>query len=190
MPNINIVLSTRENIRILIDDIEALSKELILQTLTSSKHQQRAANTDSSSSNNVLLELTKALVQKQTELSKFLRIANEQQKLYAKINAVKALLVESDSHIKNLLLYLKEAEQVLSSAVYQARIKLDMIHKAKPISSELIIRYAHKISAEYGVCCPENWTPGNNTFCIIRQQTKLVSFLKIYFTVNLSNFRT
>lgn len=36
-----------------------------------------------------------------------------------------------------------------------------MIKKAKPLPSELIIRYAHKISAEYGVCCPENWTADN-----------------------------
>lgn len=36
-----------------------------------------------------------------------------------------------------------------------------MIKKAKPISSELIIKYAHKISTEFGVCCPQNWTPDN-----------------------------
>lgn len=36
-----------------------------------------------------------------------------------------------------------------------------MIKKAKPLSSELIIRYAHKISAGFGVCCPENWTFDN-----------------------------
>ena len=87
--------------------------------------------------------------------------ANEQKKLYEKINVLKAALVESDSNIKNLLLYLKEAEQVLASAVYQSRSKLDLIRKAKPIPSELVIRYAHKISSEYGVCCPENWTPGS-----------------------------
>ena len=88
-------------------------------------------------------------------------LANEQHKLLNKINSVKAALVESDSDIKNLLLYLKEAEQVLSSAVYQSRLKLDIINQAKPIGSELIIQYAHKISSEYGVCCPEgNWVAG------------------------------
>lgn len=40
-------------------------------------------------------------------------------------------------------------------------MKLDMIKKAKPLPSELIIRYAHKISSDFGVCCPENWTPDN-----------------------------
>jgi len=53
---------------------------------------------------------------------------------------------------------LKEAEQVLSSAVYQSRLKIGIINQARPISSELIIQYAHRISSEYGVCCPEgNW---------------------------------
>ncbi len=88
-------------------------------------------------------------------------LANEQQILFNKIGKVKSSLIESDSDIKNLLLYLKEAEQVLSSAVYQSRIKLDMIKKAKPIPSDLIIKYAHNISTNYGVCCPENWTPDN-----------------------------
>ena len=53
---------------------------------------------------------------------------------------------------------MKEAEQVLSSAVYQSRLKIGIINQARPISSELIIQYAHRISSEYGVCCPEgNW---------------------------------
>ncbi len=73
---------------------------------------------------------------------------------------MKQSLVESDSDIKSLLLYLKEAEQILASAVYQSKQKLNMIKKAKPLPTDLIIRYAHKISSEYGVCCPENWNPG------------------------------
>jgi hypothetical protein len=81
--------------------------------------------------------------------------------LSGKISRVKSALVERDTEIKNLLLYLKEAEQVLSSAVYQSRLKLNMIKKARPLESELIVRYAHKISAGFGVCCPENWTPDN-----------------------------
>lgn len=50
---------------------------------------------------------------------------------------------------------------MLSSAVYQSRMKLNMIKKSKALPSELIIRYAQKISSDYGVCCPENWTPDN-----------------------------
>lgn len=87
--------------------------------------------------------------------------AAEQQVLHNKISKLKECLVESDTNIKSLLLYLKEAEQVLSSAVYQSRLKLNLIKKAKQLPSDLIIRYSHKISSEYGVCCPENWTPGS-----------------------------
>ena len=36
-----------------------------------------------------------------------------------------------------------------------------MIKKAKPLPVDLVIRYAHKISSDYGVCCPENWVPDN-----------------------------
>lgn len=74
---------------------------------------------------------------------------------------VKSALIDRDTDIKNLLLYLKEAEQVLASAVYQSRQKLAVIARARPLPSELIIRYAHKISAGYGVCSPENWAPDN-----------------------------
>lgn len=81
--------------------------------------------------------------------------------MHGKIARVKSALVDRDTDTKNLLLYLKEAEQVLSSAVYQSRQKLNMIKKAKPLPSELIIRYSHKISAGFGVCCPENWTLDN-----------------------------
>lgn len=129
-------------------------RELITQTINSNKLKT------GETSNNELLELTKIIVQKQTELDNYLNLASKQQVLNNKINKLKNCLVESDADIKSLLLYLKEAEQVLSSAVYQSRLKLNMIKKAKPLPSELIIRYAHKISSEYGVCCPENWTPG------------------------------
>jgi mediator of RNA polymerase II transcription subunit 4 len=92
--------------------------------------------------------------------NRFFFLASEQQILYGKINKLKQSLVESDSDIKSLLLYLKEAEQILASAVYQSKQKLNMIKKAKPLSTDMIIRYAHKISSEYGVCCPENWNHG------------------------------
>jgi mediator of RNA polymerase II transcription subunit 4 len=77
------------------------------------------------------------------------------------MNKLKRALVESDSNIKTLLVYLKEAEQILSSAVHHSKMKLSMIKKAKPLPADLLIRYAHKISSDYGVCCPENWMPDN-----------------------------
>ncbi|RNA43192.1 mediator of RNA polymerase II transcription subunit 4, partial [Brachionus plicatilis] len=154
----NSVLSTKDNIKNLIDDIEQLTKELICQTFESSKSRQYSA---ASESQNNLLQITKQIIQKQNQLNNYLSIANEQQTLYSKINQVKDSLVKSDSDIKSLLLYLKEAEQVLASAVYQSKLKLDMIKKSQPLPSDVIIRYAHKISSEFGVCCPENWAGDN-----------------------------
>ena len=111
--------------------------------------------------NTELNELTKLLIQKQAELDKFIEIAMEQQIVHDKINKVKAALSTIESQIKYLITCLKEAEQILSSAVYQSKIKLDMINKAKPLPSEEIINYAYKISSENAVCCPENWVPDN-----------------------------
>jgi mediator of RNA polymerase II transcription subunit 4 len=108
-----------------------------------------------------MLQITKLIVQKQNELNNFLNLASRQQILYQKINKLKGELIDSDSNIKKLLIYLKEAEQILSSAVYQSKLKLNMIKKAKPLPADLIVCYAHKISSDYGVCCPENWVPEN-----------------------------
>ena len=50
-----------------------------------------------------------------------------------------------------------------STAVYQARQKLESISKAKqtPVNSEDLIRYAHRISASNAVCAPLNWEQGD-----------------------------
>ena len=127
-----------------------------MQTINSSKI--RLPNEQATSE---MIQLTQLIIQKQNELNNFVNIASKQQNLYEKINKLKCELVESDSSIKTLLVYLKEAEQLLSSAVYQSKLKLSMIKKSRPLPTDLIVRYAHKISADYGVCCPENWVPEN-----------------------------
>ncbi len=130
-------------------------RELIIQTCNSNKVKQN------NETNNELNELTKLLIQKQSELDRFIEIAAEQQLVHDKINKVKTALSSIESQIKYLITCLKEAEQILSSAVYQSKIKLEMIKKAKPLPSEEIIKYAYKISSENAVCCPENWVPDN-----------------------------
>ncbi len=49
-----------------------------------------------------------------------------------------------------------------TSAIYQAKKKLQSIEQAnsKKISSEELIKYAHKISASNAVAAPPNWAPG------------------------------
>ena len=52
---------------------------------------------------------------------------------------------------------------MLATAVYQAKEKLKSIEKARKgaISSEEIIKYAHRISASNAVCAPLTWVPGD-----------------------------
>lgn len=50
-----------------------------------------------------------------------------------------------------------------ATAIYQAKQKLSFIQEANahPISSEDLIKYAHKISADHSVAAPYNWEIGD-----------------------------
>ncbi|KAG9491396.1 hypothetical protein GDO78_000087 [Eleutherodactylus coqui] len=54
-------------------------------------------------------------------------------------------------------------EESQATAVYQAKEKLKSIDKARKgsISSEELIKYAHRISASNAVCAPLTWVPGD-----------------------------
>ena len=69
---------------------------------------------------------------------------------------------KQDNCIRQLQKQLKDAETLLSTAIYQANQKLDSIKKAKenPVSSEELIKYAHRISASNAVSAPLNWQQG------------------------------
>ncbi|XP_011795941.1 PREDICTED: mediator of RNA polymerase II transcription subunit 4 [Colobus angolensis palliatus] len=58
---------------------------------------------------------------------------------------------------------LQAGEENQATAVYQAKEKLKSIEKARKgaISSEEIIKYAHRISASNAVCAPLTWVPGD-----------------------------
>ncbi|XP_043847562.1 mediator of RNA polymerase II transcription subunit 4 isoform X3 [Dromiciops gliroides] len=57
----------------------------------------------------------------------------------------------------------EENQHFKATAVYQAKEKLKSIDKARKgaISSEEIIKYAHRISASNAVCAPLTWVPGD-----------------------------
>lgn len=50
-----------------------------------------------------------------------------------------------------------------ATALFQAKQKLQSINKASkhPVSSEDLIKYAHRISASNAVCAPLTWQPGD-----------------------------
>ncbi|XP_026461840.1 mediator of RNA polymerase II transcription subunit 4-like [Ctenocephalides felis] len=147
-------MSTKEKILHIVDDIELISKELI-ENLIAPKQQKL-----SSADHQLLTEL---LVSKDKDLKNAMKLASEQAAIEVKINAVKSEVERQDQHILQFQRQLKEAEQILSTALYQARQKLQSINKAnkKPVSTEELIKYAHRISSSNAVCAPLTWHQGD-----------------------------
>lgn len=106
---------------------------------------------------------TDLLVAKDKELKETLKLAAEQAKIDEKMDILKAEVERQDQDINQLQKQLKEAEQILSTAIYQANQKLQSIHKAnqRPVSSEELIKFAHRISASNAVCAPLTWQQGD-----------------------------
>lgn len=79
------------------------------------------------------------------------------------MNVLKAEVERQDQDIGQLQRQLKEAEQILSTAIYQAKQKLASISRAnkRPVSSEELIKFAHRISASNAVCAPLTWQQGD-----------------------------
>ncbi|KAG8037345.1 hypothetical protein G9C98_005555 [Cotesia typhae] len=92
-----------------------------------------------------------------------LKQAAEQEKINIKMEALKAEVDKQDQDIQQLQRQLKEAEQILATAIYQAKQKLESIAQAnkKPVPSEELIKFAHRISASNAVCAPLTWQQGD-----------------------------
>ena len=146
--------STREKLLGLVDDIELITKE-IFENSIAAKAKRLTANEHE--------ELTTLLIQKDAELKETMSLASEQGDIDKKMKALEEEVQKQDNCIKQLQKHLKDAETVLSTAIYQARQKLDSIHKARenPVSSEDLIKYAHRISASNAVVAPLTWQQGD-----------------------------
>lgn len=108
-------------------------------------------------------QLTELLVAKNNELNDTLKLAAEQAEIDKKMDVLKAEVDRQDHDINHLQKQLKEAEQILSTAIYQANQKLQSIAKAnkRPVSSEELIKFAHRISASNAICAPLTWQQGD-----------------------------
>lgn len=108
-------------------------------------------------------QLTELLVAKDNEMKATLKRAGEQAKVNLKMEALKAEVERQDQDIQQLQRQLKEAEQILATAIYQAKQKLQSIARAnkRPVSSEELIKYAHRISATNAICAPLSWQQGD-----------------------------
>ena len=108
-------------------------------------------------------QLTELLVAKDKELKETLKKASEQAQIDLKMEAVKAEVERQDQEIQQLQRQLKDAEQILATAIYQAKQKLQSISRAnkRPVASEELIKFAHRISASNAVCAPLTWQQGD-----------------------------
>jgi len=143
---------TKEVVLSLIDDIELISKELLENCVQPKPKRMSSADH---------LAITELLVHKDKQLKAALKVAGEQGEVEQEIEEVKAQLDEQDLQVKNLQKQLKEAESLLSNTIYQAKQKLESVSKAKPVLSEDLIKYSHKISASNAVAAPPNWQQGD-----------------------------
>lgn len=107
--------------------------------------------------------LVDLLVAKDNEMKQLLKLAEEQSKIDEKVNILKAHINKYDQEIGQLQKQLKEAELILSTAIFQARQKLASIAKAneQPINSEDLIKYAYLISSSHAISAPMTWHQGD-----------------------------
>lgn len=147
--------STKQKLLSAIDDLEVLARELI-EMLVLSRNQKLTQTGEE----NQILEL---LIQKDAEFQELMKLAFNQKKIHQEMQLLEKEVEKRDSDIQQLQKQLKEAEHILATAVYQAKEKLKSIDKARKgaISSEELIKYAHRISASNAVCAPLTWVPGD-----------------------------
>ncbi|XP_072902053.1 mediator of RNA polymerase II transcription subunit 4 isoform X1 [Hemitrygon akajei] len=147
--------STRDKLLGVLDDLEVLCRELI-ELLALSRNQKIAQPGEE----NQILNL---LIQKDGEFQEIVKVALEQGKIQEEMHLLEKEVEKRDGDIQLLQKQLKEAEHILAAAVYQAKEKLKSIEKARKgaISSEELIKYAHRISASNAVAAPLTWVPGD-----------------------------
>lgn len=100
---------------------------------------------------------------KNAEFRRSLTTASEQQEIDEKMLQLGSEVARHDHDIQMLQKHLKEADTILSTALFQAKQKLDQIQKAQvhQVGSEDLIRFAHRISSTNAVAAPAAWAPGD-----------------------------
>ncbi|BES87624.1 U1 small nuclear ribonucleoprotein C [Nesidiocoris tenuis] len=147
-------ISTGEQLLSIIDDITLISKEII-DNIIAMKHQKLCGPEQ--------IQLTDLLITKDNQLKETLKVAADQAKVNKKMDLLRAEVEKLDQDIQHLQRQLKEAEQILATAIYQAKQKLQSINRSnkRPVPSEDLIKFAHRISASNAVCAPLTWQPGD-----------------------------
>ncbi|KAL9963588.1 hypothetical protein ACROYT_G027111 [Oculina patagonica] len=151
--------STKDVINAILDDYEKLTKELFESLSATSLY--RTTKQDASSGDTA--KAVDQLIAKDKELQAAIKQVQEQQARQHEIQTVKEEISKKDQEILSLESQLKEAEKLLSQALFQAKKKLSAINQANKgmVSSEDLIKYAHRISSSNAVEAPVSWMPGD-----------------------------
>ncbi|CAD5119256.1 DgyrCDS7885 [Dimorphilus gyrociliatus] len=144
---------TKQKLLSLIVDFEIISKELL--DVISSKG-QRHSSIDTG-------QLVELLVSKDEELQETIKTAIRQVEVHKNTEEIKAKIAQRDYEIRQLQNSLREAESLLSVAIYEGKQKLAVAKRARhnKLPVDDVIKYAHKISASHSVVAPPNWVQGD-----------------------------
>ncbi|XP_068687188.1 mediator of RNA polymerase II transcription subunit 4-like [Montipora foliosa] len=151
--------STKEVINTILDDYEKLAKELFESLSAASLYRSTKQDAGCGETSKAVEQL----IAKDKELQAAIKQMQEQQARQQEIHLIKEEISKKDQEILNLESQLKEAEKILSQALFQAKKKLSAINQAKngSVSSEELIKYAHRISSSNAVEAPISWMPGD-----------------------------
>ncbi|NXC15008.1 MED4 polymerase, partial [Corythaeola cristata] len=139
--------STRDRLLAALEDLELLARELI-EILAISRNQKLPQPGEESQ----ILEL---LIQRDGEFQELMKLAVDQGKIHHEMQLLEKVVEKRDNDIQQLQKQLKEAEHIL--VIYSNFSSV----LPGAISSEEIIKYAHRISASNAVCAPLTWVPGD-----------------------------
>ncbi|KFV71735.1 Mediator of RNA polymerase II transcription subunit 4, partial [Dryobates pubescens] len=100
-------------------------------------------------------QILELLIQRDGEFQELMKLAVDQGKIHHEMQLLEKVVEKRDNDIQQLQKQLKEAEHILVESSDFSSIL------AGAISSEEIIKYAHRISASNAVCAPLTWVPGD-----------------------------
>ena len=136
--NTNGLSSTLQWLTIINKNFFSLINRELIENSNAPKHQKISQNDHG--------QLVELLISKDDEFKDVLKLAEEQAQIEQKMTALKAKVHLRDQQIKRLQRRLKDSEEILSRALFQARQKLASINVAnkKPVPSEELIKYAYR----------------------------------------------
>ncbi|XP_065056260.1 mediator of RNA polymerase II transcription subunit 4-like isoform X2 [Rhopilema esculentum] len=151
-------VSTKEVLLRLIDDFENISKELIDNI--ASVASQRGPKNDLIQH---VSETVEKLIEKDKEIQMAVKVGEKQIVKQQQIIQIKDEISRKDQEILQLQSQLRDAEQILANALFEAKRKLDASRQANgaSVSSENLIKFAFRISSSNAVEAPSDWQQGD-----------------------------